>query len=710
MSARADRDVDHALADCTEVAFGELVFAEKAVAQAAAHVNALRLAVANASVSSPSDGASVDAARSSLRELRTRLDDLATRHTAAAYESLAARASRADQFTVTLFGRTMAGKSTIREAITRGDGSTIGRGGQRTTRRIHEYPWNSEQLRLVDTPGVGAFDGDHDATLAFSAVEHADVLLFLVSSDGIQEDVFKAMRYVRDLNKPTIFVLNVKRNLDKPVLLRRFLADPSTVFGERQLAGHRARIRTLAIEFLGMQNPRIVPVHAQAAFLSTRPEHRACAAALEQHCRLGDLLDAIHDEILQCGSVRRLQSIVDGTRISIADLRDELAVHADAIERMARHLMSKQADLDRWFEQFGHDARSGTKTHIALLLQPLRDEIDPFLVENLTREDVGQRWKECVDRIALKQELAQHARSILDTLRSRLIELTRELRIESDLLGMPDFAAPPGYSPSNTKKWLGWVSAGAGAVSLAAETAAIITGAAVFPPLALAFAAVGLISFGLSWFAKDRGTKLRDKRAEAGRQLRDQVNRLELGHVEEALHWFDNKVEGVVIANVRREVTHLCDTMRDIVGRLRAARADLDATIHDLDRRLLVQTSHLLGRPFGESDLDSVVRDPGHGCKFLWRRAPMNGFAEAASSILGETVVGVRSGTLREVVSRALAPAAISPAMVRIEVDLARVIAPHSQAERARGRDGRNVALARQLAGVEIKIETEAAT
>ena len=42
-------------------------------------------------------------------------------------------------FTVSLFGRTKAGKSTLRETLTRGNGGTIGKGSQRTTRDVKEY-------------------------------------------------------------------------------------------------------------------------------------------------------------------------------------------------------------------------------------------------------------------------------------------------------------------------------------------------------------------------------------------------------------------------------------------------------------------------------------------------------------------------------------------------------------------------------------------
>ena len=40
------------------------------------------------------------------------------------------------KFSVTLFGMTMAGKSTLMEILTEGDGSSIGKGSQRTTRDV----------------------------------------------------------------------------------------------------------------------------------------------------------------------------------------------------------------------------------------------------------------------------------------------------------------------------------------------------------------------------------------------------------------------------------------------------------------------------------------------------------------------------------------------------------------------------------------------
>ena len=52
-------------------------------------------------------------------------------------------------------------------------------------------------------------------------------LLFLGSSDGIQEDSFQTMKALRNQNKPVIFVLNMKRDLTRTVYLRSFLRDSS---------------------------------------------------------------------------------------------------------------------------------------------------------------------------------------------------------------------------------------------------------------------------------------------------------------------------------------------------------------------------------------------------------------------------------------------------------------------------------------------------
>ena len=46
---------------------------------------------------------------------------------------------RQKDFSIVVYGRTMTGKSTLMEILTRGNGSSIGKGSQRTTRDIRDY-------------------------------------------------------------------------------------------------------------------------------------------------------------------------------------------------------------------------------------------------------------------------------------------------------------------------------------------------------------------------------------------------------------------------------------------------------------------------------------------------------------------------------------------------------------------------------------------
>jgi len=71
---------------------------------------------------------------------------------------------RQKEFSVVVFGRTMAGKSTLMEILTHGNGASIGKGAQRTTRDVRDYRWKG--MKVTDVPGICSFDGREDDELA----------------------------------------------------------------------------------------------------------------------------------------------------------------------------------------------------------------------------------------------------------------------------------------------------------------------------------------------------------------------------------------------------------------------------------------------------------------------------------------------------------------------------------------------------------------
>lgn len=109
---------------------------------------------------------------------------------------------------VVCVGRTRAGKSTLRFVLT-GDGEDgIGRGGQRTTTEVIEYTWRD--LIIVDTPGVGAFEGDEDAALAAAAASMADLVVWVVGSDGLQVATIGPVLGMLRRGVPLLVVVNHK--------------------------------------------------------------------------------------------------------------------------------------------------------------------------------------------------------------------------------------------------------------------------------------------------------------------------------------------------------------------------------------------------------------------------------------------------------------------------------------------------------------------
>lgn len=126
-------------------------------------------------------------------------------------------------FSITLFGRTMAGKSTLMEILTHGNGMSIGKGAQRTTRDVRTYSYNG--MMITDVPGIAAFEGQEDEDVAFEAAKKSDLILFLITDDAPQASEAECLNRILRLGKPVICLVNVKANIDLESNLKMFARD-----------------------------------------------------------------------------------------------------------------------------------------------------------------------------------------------------------------------------------------------------------------------------------------------------------------------------------------------------------------------------------------------------------------------------------------------------------------------------------------------------
>ncbi len=230
-------------------------------------------------------------------------------------------------------GRTMAGKSTLFEFLTGGDGASVGRGGQRTTRESHIGTVLGHDIEIVDTPGVGAMDGDADYAEAFSQVADSDLILWVATNEATQERTGRALEQLADYGKPILVALNCLRDVTDQLDLLDLLEEPDFVFGGDTLGNLKPIDRHLARA--GGRYISAVMIHAQAALMSQSSDLTSDDASdIRLASRVGHLLTEIGVQKDRTADARRVASIGDFIRRELLDAASTTATVTKTVRMM----------------------------------------------------------------------------------------------------------------------------------------------------------------------------------------------------------------------------------------------------------------------------------------------------------------------------------------------------------------------------------------
>lgn len=298
---------------------------------------------------------------------------------------------------VVLQGRTTAGKSTLLESLSRGDGARRGHGAQKTTHDVCERPIvELPGVTMVDVPGVGAADGDADREVALAQLSRADLVLWLATNEAPKNDTVDALRHIAMLGKPVIVAINCRQSLDVVPHRERFLNDPDSVYVEAE-AIMRTVERHLAAE--GLSSIAWVALHADGAFRATRGE--SDSDALRHSSRIDKLLDVLRTQVGNA-SQRRFLRKVDAIRAQIVDEHSRLGVVIAALEteiqRRTGMLRAREARLGRVLEGHGESIRADLRAAV----ERRRHWYNTVDLER----DVESAWEAEVS--ALREEVSDH--------------------------------------------------------------------------------------------------------------------------------------------------------------------------------------------------------------------------------------------------------------------------------------------------------------
>ena len=519
------------------------------------------------------------------------------------------------KFKIVLFGKTKVGKSTVREALTRGSGASIGKGGQGTTLKIHDYTWYN--LKVYDTPGsLSVRDRNPDGTgigeeerLAHDLLLRADIALFMFASDNIEQAELNYLNEICEKGKDVLVLLNVKADISD---YRRFkLRGKAQEISPEAQSGNLDRISGA----VGLPVTEIIPIHAQAAFYSRghNPdldrffrENEVSRAELFELSGFGKIRDRLIGNILERGAAIRVRTMREYFISQVELVARENSGPIDSCmkqtEQVLTQIMKTKQKVERRIASFRGSVRSG----IMPLARKLIDTYDiaAACIENkYSRKQIQSLWRrELQSKLPAVPETA--LRDFMAEIHELLEEMPRQFKFvvetHADFSGLEAYSLP----------WADILKVGSVVSGLAATVAAIWW---ISHPVGLGVVIAGALGgVALHVFArffKSKTTKIRELEAKFNEQLDKAAGSLagQLLRVCEVQVFPSilGKIDGAVDA--QRALADICRAFADLNQSLFRIAAENREKLAERESRLLA------GLP--PSDDRGSDREAGSGTK-----------------------------------------------------------------------------------------------
>lgn len=561
--------------------------------------------------------------RGSLGSAIRALTNSSARSRAAAAQLLSRDVDR--PFRVVLMGRTMAGKSTLFEYLSAGDGARVGDGRQRYTRKACVRVAADIGLEIVDTPGVGAMDGESDYEAAFLEVADADLILWVATDQATQEQTGRALEHLADMGKPVIVALNCLADINNEIGLLDMLEEPYRVFGggvEDNLAPIGRHLAAAGGRYIDA-----VAIHAQAALVSSTGSLDADdARALLRNSRIDLLISALRLQRDRTAEQRRTASICDFLRVELLDAGSELSNTIGDTRSMLKASVGSQREFRKRAIRRVEDACEELKAAFAGAAAARERWVESVDVDQ-TVGSINKQWDEEV--AALRSELGRSVTDIGDRLQSDLKRIAVDVAddwAEFDAGNFLDLGGRGAMWGNRAVKVGGRVAAGMGGAALGAKVGALVgTALGPGPGTAIGLGVGAIIGLVSGILGADRAIDLLGDRLfrsasathERRRQkVRDQFSPL-LKELRMNLESAADKVRRDWLSAVECEfVEHSAASAaieRALIVLERALTDELDPTIARIDAELARELLRNIGRERAASSVGRVTRWRGAG-------------------------------------------------------------------------------------------------
>ena len=498
-------------------------------------------------------------------------------------KSLHAKQRALNHFSIAFMGKTKAGKSTLHAIITGEGWDAIGVGKQRTTRLNRVYEWRN--IRIIDTPGIGAPGGKSDEEIAKSVIDESDVICYVVTNDSIQETEFQFMKLLKEKAKPLIILLNVKYNLRDDRRLEHFLKKPEQLFamdGNSSLKGHFDRIYRYANEHYNNDYFSIIPVMLLSAQISREPEHQELKDKLFQASKIQDFLDSIRESLIKYGAIRRSQTLLGSTVGSIENPYQWVKQQAQTYQQLTNALKNKRREIKDKIIKAEDDNFRWLKTQINAVFMRVTNNIQGFAESHWedNEQQLNSAWEQKLKEMkfeeGLKDAYEEAGRKFNKDVEIAIQEIGTELKLIAQLSNVSSF----NLKEQDSNAWLqqGLKIAGIGLLGVAGIVA-LIPGGFVALPFVIAAGIVG----GIAQLFKSK----EKKRSEAVEKIRSSLTEQLNQHQDKIIDDLKNKFTeycSSINKNITEYFNELINGLQLITDNLETASSQLDSNIQYLNR------------------------------------------------------------------------------------------------------------------------------
>ena len=519
------------------------------------------------------------------------------------------------EFSVLVFGRTMVGKSTLMEIMTHGSGASIGNGSQRTTLDVRDYHWQG--MKITDVPGIASFDGREDDRLALEAAKAADLILFLISDDGVQQEEAKNLAELRRLGKPVLGIINVKLGITEQVRsldMKRL----------RNKMAERERIESICNQFRQFaslfqqdwSDLTFVPVHLKAAYLGQdkNPE-------LWEVSNFTAVEDYILSKVKRDGCFLRIKTFLDRVIIPLQGRMEILYENSSSSLTEAFEYQKKCQELTEWKKAFKADSQRKKANLRKRLQRKLARGIRDFVEDNYDNEDAGKDWKKY-----LKKELKLEA-DCMSFLQERANKCTRKRRELMDSL--------------RTELTFAGVNAEFDDISMDSITDTKLLGTIAGGALTIVCPVAGIALTLFNWlFGSSKEEKIREAQEELQEQLQDAMD--ECGYVNKLMAGVSKimkeEILGKGVDGLYKALAQM-DAMLIGLAKEEATGAEkLGVLLNQLNCQLWHEAEGYVAGKNIDSSVDRIVRIPGEVTVAYDTVDGFDGYEAQMAKLLGEKV------------------------------------------------------------------------